>query len=109
MIETSTDSQVPRVGSRGLTSSPLMGPPGAPTAFRSSLKYDAVRDLTVLEYVECPTDSERILGWTGHDGTFADYTVDQKWQSALPPGDIDQGPTPSFRHSLASPGSREIH
>ena len=75
----------------GLTSSPLVGPAGTPTAFRWAMRYDSVRDLTTLEYEESPKQTLRIAAWAGHDGAFAYYAGEQKWQPAWPPNDPDQG------------------
>jgi prepilin-type N-terminal cleavage/methylation domain-containing protein len=75
----------------GLTSSPLVGPAGTPTAFRWAMRYDSVRDLTTLEYEESPRQTLRIAAWAGHDGAFAYYAGEQKWQPAWPPSDPDQG------------------
>lgn len=75
----------------GLTASPLIGPPGTPVAFRWSLKYDAARDVTMLEYGEGPSQTMQIVSWTGRGGTFTYYGDDQKWHAAWPPPDADQG------------------
>jgi prepilin-type N-terminal cleavage/methylation domain-containing protein len=75
----------------GLTVSPLVGPAGTPTAFRWAMRYDPTRDLTTLDYEESPKQSLRIVAWSGHDGAFAYYAGEQKWQPAWPPSDSDQG------------------
>jgi prepilin-type N-terminal cleavage/methylation domain-containing protein len=74
----------------GLTTSPLIGPPGTPTAFRWSLKYDAARDVTILEYGERPTETMEIVRWIGRNATFTYYGEDQKWHPNWPPLDADQ-------------------
>jgi prepilin-type N-terminal cleavage/methylation domain-containing protein len=74
----------------GLTTAPLIGPPGTPTAFRWSLKYDAAGEVTVLEYGERPSETIQIVRWVGHDGTFAYYGEDRKWHPTWPPLDADQ-------------------
>ena len=74
----------------GLTTAPLIGPPGTPTAFRWSLKYAAAGEVTVLEYGERPSETIQIVRWVGHDGTFAYYGEDRKWHPTWPPLDTDQ-------------------
>jgi prepilin-type N-terminal cleavage/methylation domain-containing protein len=75
----------------GLTGSPLMGPPGTPTSFRWLVKYDAARDVTVLEYQEQSAQALQIFSWAGRAGAFAYYAEDRKWHLGWPPGDTDQG------------------
>jgi len=75
----------------GLTGYPLVGPPGTPTSFRWRVKYDAARDVTVLEYQEQGAQPLQIFSWVGHDGAFAYYAEDRKWHPGWPPGDTDQG------------------
>jgi prepilin-type N-terminal cleavage/methylation domain-containing protein len=74
----------------GLTTSPLIGPPGTPTAFRWSLEYDAAGDVTILEYGERPAETMEIVRWIGRKGTFTYYGEDQKWHPNWPPLDADQ-------------------
>jgi hypothetical protein len=74
----------------GLTTAPLIGPPGTPTAFRWSLKYDVGGEVTVLEYGERPSETMQIVRWAGHYGTFSYYGEDRKWHPTWPPLDADQ-------------------
>jgi hypothetical protein len=55
------------------------------------IRYDPDRDLTTLEYEESPNQTLRIAEWSGHNGVFAYYAGEQKWQPAWPPSDTDQG------------------
>jgi hypothetical protein len=81
----------------GLTTSPLIGPPGTPTAFRWSWEYDAARDVTILEYRGRPTETIEIVRWIGRNATFTYYGEDQKWHTTWPPSDADQSkPTPQL-------------
>jgi hypothetical protein len=75
----------------GLTGSPLIGPPGTPTSFRWLMKYDAARDVTVIEYHEQSGQALQIYSWAGRVGTFAYYAEDRKWHPDWPPRDTDQG------------------
>jgi prepilin-type N-terminal cleavage/methylation domain-containing protein len=83
----------------GLSASPLAGPPGTPTAFRWTLRYDAGQDTTVLEYSEGTMAPMRIAAWPGRQGAFAYYGSDQKWRSDWPPepsGETPVGEIPQF-------------
>jgi prepilin-type N-terminal cleavage/methylation domain-containing protein len=68
-------------GFSGLTVSPLIGPPGTPTAFRWSLRYDGANDLTVLEYDEARSETMRVVDWAGSEGSFSYYGQDQEWHA----------------------------
>jgi prepilin-type N-terminal cleavage/methylation domain-containing protein len=78
----------------GLTASPLIGPPGTPTAFYWSLQYDAAKNATTLEYGERPSGILEIVKWSGRDGSFTYYGQDEKWHRAWPPPDADQSASP---------------
>lgn len=78
----------------GLTTAPLIGPPGTPITFHWALKYDAARDITTLEYQESPSQTMPIVSWTGHAGNFNYYAEDQKWYPIWPPADTDQSKPP---------------
>jgi prepilin-type N-terminal cleavage/methylation domain-containing protein len=84
----------------GLTTSPLVGPAGTPTAFRWAISYDPTRDLTTLGYEERPGQTLRIAEWAGQAGAFAYYAGEQKWQPAWPPSATDQGKSISQLPSL---------
>jgi prepilin-type N-terminal cleavage/methylation domain-containing protein len=77
----------------GLTASPLLGPPGTPTAFAWVLRYDAALDLTFLEYREKPRDTVEIARWSGKDAVFSYYGQDQEWRRVWPPTDLDKSTT----------------
>jgi prepilin-type N-terminal cleavage/methylation domain-containing protein len=77
-------------GFSGLTASPLVGPPGTPTPFRWSLRYDAGANVTILEYAERPSNAIRISSWAGHDAIFSYYDQDRQWQRVWPPADSHQ-------------------
>jgi prepilin-type N-terminal cleavage/methylation domain-containing protein len=77
----------------GLTASPLVGPPGTPTAFRWALKYDPGADVTVLEYTERPSNTIQIARWNSKDAVFSYYGQDQEWRPTWPPADLDQSAT----------------
>jgi prepilin-type N-terminal cleavage/methylation domain-containing protein len=74
----------------GLTASPLIGPPGTPTAFNWALKYDPTVDVTSLEYrEERVANPIEIARWAGKDAVFSYYGKDQEWRRVWPPGDVD--------------------
>lgn len=78
----------------GLTVSPLIGPPGTPTAFHWSLHYDSANDLTVLEYDEPRAAAMRVADWAGAEGAFSYYGDDQEWHDRwAPPEKPDQSQT----------------
>lgn len=80
-------------GFSGLTASPLIGPPGTPTAFSWRLKYDPGIDVTLLEYAEKPSNTIQIARWSGKDAVFSYYGQDQEWRRAWPPTDLDASAT----------------
>jgi prepilin-type N-terminal cleavage/methylation domain-containing protein len=80
-------------GFSGLTASPLIGPPGTPTAFNWTLKYDPVNDLTDLEYSENPSRTIQVARLYGKGAVFSYYGQDQEWRRTWPPPDLDQSKT----------------
>jgi prepilin-type N-terminal cleavage/methylation domain-containing protein len=75
----------------GLTASPLVGPPGTPTAFRWVIKHDLAQNLTSLEYEAPAKETLRIAEWAGLAGAFAYYVGGQQWLPAWPRSEHDQG------------------
>ena len=76
-------------GFSGLTTSPLIGSPGTPTAFRWVLKHDPAIDVSVLEYAERPTSTIQIARWSGKDAVFSYSGQEQEWRRAWPPTDLE--------------------
>ncbi len=74
----------------GLTVSPLVGPPGTPTAFHWELRYDSGKDLTVLTYKERSSNTLRIASWPGHEGSFGYYGRRREWRPDWKPPDLTE-------------------
>jgi prepilin-type N-terminal cleavage/methylation domain-containing protein len=74
-------------GFSGLTLAPLAGPPGTPTVFEWSLAYDAVNDVTTLEYREQNAKAVRVAAWSGREGAFSYYDEKHAWGSRWEPPD----------------------
>jgi type II secretory pathway pseudopilin PulG len=77
-------------GFSGLTASPLIGPPGTPTAFHWLLKYDAGSNVTILEYAERPSNTIRVASWSARGIAFSYFGQEQEWYSIWPPADLEQ-------------------
>ena len=77
-------------GFSGLTASPLIGPPGTPTAFHWLLKHDPHADVTFLEYAERASNTIRVAGWSGHGIALSYYGRDQEWYRAWPPAPLEE-------------------
>jgi prepilin-type N-terminal cleavage/methylation domain-containing protein len=83
-------------GFAGLTASPLMGPPGTPTGFAWVLKYDAGRDISILEYTEKQSKSIPIARWPGKLGSLSYFGQDHEWRRQWPPPDLNQSERPQL-------------
>ena len=77
-------------GFSGLTVAPLAGPPGTPTVFDWSLAYDAVNDVTTLEYREQNAKAMRVSTWPGREGAFSYYGQDREWISRWEPPEANK-------------------